>query len=108
MAHAHFVVVHETTDNSPINEPQPPPDDGGTWHAISHHRGRTSWRCVRLHADDASDDPDIERLYQEIGSARSQSEGWRILGDFDPSRYSPTQLEEILAEARDLINELPQ
>jgi hypothetical protein len=43
-----FVIVHAVTDNSPIGEPTPPPDDGGTWHAVHLGREQTTWRRIEI------------------------------------------------------------
>ena len=106
MSHAYsFVVVRETTSNSPLGEPQPPPDDGGVWHAIHLGRDQTTWRRVGVHADGRSDR--AKRLLQEIGAARWRSEGRRILEQF-VSQASPEEIEGILTEVLDLINELDE
>lgn len=43
-----LIIVHEVTDDYPTGEPTPPPDDGGTWHAIHLGRDQTTWRRVAL------------------------------------------------------------
>lgn len=100
-----LIITREVTDNSPLGEPTPPPDDGGaTWHAVRFDREQTTWRCVRLQADGRSER--AKRL-QEIGSARWLSEGRRLL-EQSASQASPEEIEEILYEVLDLINELDE